>query len=269
MQQNESSGTPNVPDTAVASEPVITAQTQSSNPLWKDLSVPISIVIAGMFIGAGLYFGNLQGGAAAPVNPMVAQGGQQEQEDTTNLVDPVTEDDHLRGNPDAPVVIVEYSDYDCPFCSRFHDTMKVVVEKYGDNVAWVYRQFPIEQLHPQAPAVAVASECVARIGGNDAFWQFSDAYFAARGAGDQTAHDVLIPQLVVEAGVSESEFTNCFESGDVIPDIQADMQDAVETGGGGTPWSILIAPDGTTYPINGALPQGAIEQLIESALEQA
>lgn len=266
--QNEPSSTPNTPETSVAPEPVVSTQAQPGNSLIKDLSIPISIVIAGMFIGAGLYFGNAQGGV--PADSVVAQGTQQqEREDTTGMVDPVTESDHLRGNPDAPIVIVEYSDYDCPFCSRFHETMKVVVEKYGDNVAWVYRQFPIEQLHPNAPAVAVASECVARIGGNDAFWQFSDAYFAARGAGDQTAHDVLIPELVTDAGVGEAEFTACFESGETLADIRADMQDAVETGGGGTPWSILIAPDGSTYPINGALPQGSIEQIINTVLEQA
>ena len=107
------------------------------------------------------------------------------------------------------------------------------------------------------------------IGGNDAFWSFSDAYFAARGAGDATAHDVLIPRLVLEAGVSEDVFTDCFESGDMNARVQADMTNAGETGGGGTPWSILIGPSGKTYPINGALPVSAVEQLISVAKAEA
>ncbi len=96
-----------------------------------------------------------------------------------NNVIPVSDSDHVRGNPDADVVIIEYSDFDCPFCTRFHETMKDVVADSDGRVAWVYRHFPLEQLHPQAAAVAVASECVADIGGDDAFWQFTDSYYSA------------------------------------------------------------------------------------------
>ncbi|MEX2369159.1 MAG: thioredoxin domain-containing protein [Candidatus Paceibacterota bacterium] len=95
-----------------------------------------------------------------------------------NLVD---EDDHIRGNIDAEVVLVEYSDFFCPFCGQFHDTMKQIIDTYeADQVAWVYRHFPIPQLqgHEQAPLYAQASECIADLGGNDAFWSFSDSVFA-------------------------------------------------------------------------------------------
>ena len=240
---------------------------QPQNSLLKDLLIPISVVVAGVAIGAGLYFSG--GNSTQPVVQQPAAGQPAAQAaDTTDKVAAVTADDHIKGDIDAPIMIVEYSDFDCPFCSRFHDVMNVVVEKY-DDVAWVYRQFPIEQLHPQAPAVAVASECVAELGGNDAFWSFADGYLAARGSGDNTAHDVLVPQLVVAAGVDEAAFTNCFESGEKVADIQADMNNAAETGGRGTPWSILIGPSGKTYPINGALPQQAVEQLIEIARQEA
>lgn len=236
------------------------------NSLLRDLLVPISIVIAGMFVGAALYF---SGGSSTPGEAVVANEAAPAAEQPSGDIDaynPVTEDDHIRGNPDAPITIIEYSDFDCPFCSRFHDTMKVVTEKYGDNVSWVYRQFPIEQLHPQAPAVAVASECVADLGGNDAFWQFTDEYFATRGGGDNTPHSTLIPELVTNAGVDQAAFTECFESGEMNANVEEDVNNAVETGGRGTPWSILVAPDGSAYPINGALPINAIEQLIDSIL---
>lgn len=240
----------------------------SQSTLVKDLMIPVSIVLAGIFIGAGLYFSGGTGGSNVAGGPVPAE--QVAQVDNTDKVKPISaEDDYFKGNIDAPIQIVEFSDYDCPFCSRFHDVMNAVVEKYPDDVVWTYRHFPIEQLHPQAPAVAIAAECVGEIEGNDAFWTFTDAYFAARGAQDGTAHDVLIPRLALEAGVAQEPFVTCFESGNMTARVQADMTNARETGGGGTPWSILIGPSGKTYPINGALPQSAIEQLITVAKAEA
>ncbi|MFT7644805.1 MAG: protein-disulfide isomerase [Candidatus Paceibacteria bacterium] len=257
------------PVTSSPSEPTLesvpmSATVQSRSTLIKDLLIPVSIIIAGLFIGAGLYFGGTSPTAVpvaqAPVQPV----------DNTDKVDPVTVDDHIKGNLDAAIKIVEYSDFDCPFCSRFHDSMTNISEKYSDDeLAWVYRHLPIEQIHPQAPGVAIASECMAEIGGNEAFWNFADAYYAARGSGDKTAHSELIPKLVTGAGVNQQAFTECFESGRYIDDIQADMNDAAETGGTGTPWIIIIGPTGKTYPIEGALPQQAIEQFIEVAKQEA
>ncbi len=242
-----------------------TTVASANNSLLKDLLIPISIIIAGMFIGAGLYFGS---GNAQNAGNLVAEAPKEV--DTTNKIDPVTETDHIKGNINAPVKIVEFSDFDCPFCSRFHNTMKEITNKYsGDEVAWVYRQFPLEQLHPNAPAVAVASECVAELGGNESFWKFVDSYLVARGGGDKTVHSELIAKLVAEQNIDKTAFTDCLSSGKHNDAVQADMTDATETGGKGTPWSIIIGPTGKTYPINGALPQQAIEQMIELAKKEA
>lgn len=230
----------------------------------KDVLIPISIIIAGMFIGGGLYFGGGAGGGT--VTPPAAVAPQPV--DNTNKVTPVVAEDHTKGNPDASIKIVEFSDFDCPFCARFHDTMNEIIAKDGD-VVWAYRHFPIEQLHPQAAAVSMASECVAELGGNDAFWKFTDSYYEARGSGDATIHNELIPRLVATTGVDEQTFIACYESGRHNDAIQTDMNNAVETGGRGTPWSILIGPSGKTYPINGAIPQSAIEQLIKVARDEA
>lgn len=253
-----------------STEKVMSNTVTKQNNMLKDAMIPLSIVIAGIFIGGGLYLGggtNSTDGVqpAPPANTQTAEAV-----DNTGKVNPVTEDDHIRGNIDAKIKIVEYSDFDCPFCSRFHDAMNSVVEKYSDDeVAWIHRQFPLEQLHPNAPAVALASECVAKIGGNDAFWKFADGYFGARGAGDKTPHNELIPKLVLDSGVLAAPFTECFDNQELIGDVQSDMDNAVETGGRGTPWSIIIGPTGKTYPINGALPQSAVEQLIELAKQEA
>ena len=91
-------------------------------------------------------------------------------------VPPVTDTDHVRGDAGAKVTIIEYSDFDCPYCSRFHTTMNQVVQQYSGQVRWVYRHFPLDNLHPDARAKAVASECAGEQG---KFWEFADAAFAS------------------------------------------------------------------------------------------
>jgi len=91
-------------------------------------------------------------------------------------IDPVSDGDYVLGNRLGRYVLFEYSDYDCPFCSSFHATAKQFVENNAD-VAWVYRQFPLDSLHPNARAKSEAALCAGQVGGNDAFWAFTDAMF--------------------------------------------------------------------------------------------
>jgi protein-disulfide isomerase len=231
---------------------------------------PLAIVVAGGIVGAAIYFGGSSADNTQKVAPVPAQGNEQAA-DNTDKVRPVTAQDHIKGNPDAPIKIVAYSDFECPFCQRFHNTMNELMEKYGDDgeVAWVFRQFPLEQLHPvKAQAVAVASECANELAGNDGFWKFSDRYFELTLTNNRTDTDVVIPQIASEMGLNTTEFFACTKSGKYNEHIQADIANATETGGRGTPWSILIAPNGKTFPINGAQPLASIEQLISLAKKE-
>jgi protein-disulfide isomerase len=81
-------------------------------------------------------------------------------------------DDRYLGNINADVVIIEYSDIDCPFCKKFHPTMERIAQEYGSKIAWVYRHFPLDSLHPEARTKAEATECVAQIAGNEVFWKY-------------------------------------------------------------------------------------------------
>ena len=245
--------------------PVSASASQGQKIQVKDFLIPLSIVLAGIFVGAGLYLSS----ASSPKGvPAVAQnnGNEQPAVDTSNKIDPVTDKDHYVGNLNAPVKIVEYSDFECPFCKKFHTTAEAVSKKYGDKVVWIYRQFPLEQLHTKAPKIAMASECVAELGGNDAFWKFTNGYFDVSLSNDRTDIETVIPKLVAQIGINKSKFDECVASGRHQDVIDANSADAVETGGRGTPWTIVIGPDGKTYPVNGAQPQSVFEKTIETAL---
>lgn len=89
----------------------------------------------------------------------------------------ITEKDHVKGNSNAQITLVEFSDFQCPFCKRFHPTVQQALAEYGDQIRWVYKHSPIDQIHPQARPAAEASECIAEQKGSEGFWQFADALF--------------------------------------------------------------------------------------------
>ena len=130
----------------------------------EKLSVPLAIVISGALIAGALYYSNLKAPSQPTQQPATAENTQIEMK-------PVSADDHILGNPNADVIIVEYSDLECPYCKVFHVTLKRVMDEYGKDgkVAWVYRHYPIAGLHPKAFHESEATECAWEQGGNNAF----------------------------------------------------------------------------------------------------
>lgn len=242
----------------------------------NNLAIPVAIVIAGALIATAVFLSNgktesvtAQGGT----KPEVAQAPTQPtQAASLDAMAAVTQQDHILGNPNAKVKIVEYSDFECPFCKRFHATMNQVMDEYGESgdVAWVYRQFPLDSLHPvKARQEALATECAAEQGDNDMFWKYADRMFELTLTNNRTDVDTVLPQIASELGLDTAEFASCMENETYAAEIEKDVQNAIATGGGGTPWSILVAADGTKYPINGAQPYEAVRQLIEQALSKS
>lgn len=86
--------------------------------------------------------------------------------------------DHVRGGASATVAVIEYSDYQCPYCQAVHPTYQQLMKDYDGKVAWVYRHFPLTNIHPDALPLAVGAECAAELGGEDAFWSFTDKIMA-------------------------------------------------------------------------------------------
>ena len=236
--------------------------------------IPGSILLAGVLIAGAVIFGQMN---SAKNQELAVQSGQNQDTASENAmnqpnpdnINPVTKDDHIRGNLDAKVKIVEYSDFECPYCKLFHKNLNEVMDKYEDSgeVAWVFRQLPLEQLHPKnALTVALASECVADIKGGDSFWKFADSFFENSPSNDKTDLSTVLPKLYKEIGVDQAKVESCIENGKFYDKITTDIQNAVDTGAQGTPWTIIIGPEGKTYPVNGAKSATEMSQIIDRIL---
>jgi protein-disulfide isomerase len=182
----------------------------------------------------------------------------------------VTAEDHQRGNKDAAVTLIEYSDYECPYCNRFHPVMLELMEKYGDKVNWVYRHFPLS-FHPNAQKLAEASECVAKYGSEDAFWKFSDAVFTAMNEGSiytgtgTTITDDTILRYASEAGANRNSVQTCLTSAEMADKVKEQQNIAQEAGISGTPNTIILSKKGNQV-IPAAYPIEDVEAMIDSLL---
>jgi protein-disulfide isomerase len=221
-------------------------------------------MIAGVLITVALFYNAGKNADNRTTNQPSASAG--EQESPLAKMKPVSEKDHLFGNPDAPVKVVEFSDLECPFCKDFHATMHRVVNAYGDRVAWVYRQFPIPQLHPKAPLEAQAAECADKLGGNEKFWSFMDRIFEVTPSNNGLAVEEL-PKIAGEIGLDVKQFNSCLSSNYGQDRIQDDMLDAVNAGARGTPYSVVVNESGERFVINGALSFEQVSAIINQALK--
>jgi len=169
----------------------------------------------------------------------------------------VSKDDHIRGNVNAKIVIVEYSDLDCPFCKNFHNTMKQVLATNND-VAWVYRHYPIPTLHPDAFKKAEATECAWEQGGNDAFWNFTDKLFEANYSVSELSN------IAQSIGLNKSVFDLCLSSGKYTAKVQADINEGNNIGVNGTPSSFILVDGKTVDTIPGAQPINKINEKLKT-----
>jgi len=176
--------------------------------------------------------------------------------------------DHIYGNPDATVSLIEYSDFECPFCKRFHPTAKKIVEAYDGKVNWVYRHFPLAFHNPGAQKQAEASECAAALGGNDAFWLYTDLiYKRTRSNGKGFPISKLVP-LAKEIGLDEAAFRQCLDEGRFAERVKDDLEEGSRAGITGTPGNILLHnTTGEAVPRAGAAQFDTLKQLIDQLLE--
>src|SRR3989344_44975 len=224
--------------------------------------IPASIVVAGLLVAFAVFYTN---GAPIPKD----QGANVLGNDTkAENMRPVDSSDHILGDPNAPVKIVEYSDLECPFCKDYHPTLTRVMSEYGKDgkVAWVYRHFPLDAIHSRARKEAEASECAAELGGNNAFWAYIGKVFEITPSNNGLDPSKL-PLIAQQIWLDKTNFESCLSSGRYAEKIQENYADAVNSGGDGTPYTIIITSKGEVYPFSGALPYAQLQPLIEDAIK--
>ena len=236
--------------------------------------VPGAIIIAGLIIAGALIYdrkpsvptdtGKNQPAAIGQNQP---SGEPSPTADPAENIKPVTENDHIIGSPNAPLTLILFTDLECPFCKRFHDTMKQVMNEYGKTgkLKWVFRNFPLEQLHSKAKNEAIATECAADIGGNEKFWQYVDRLFEITPSNNGLDPSEL-PKIAEYIGLDKKQFESCLASGKFNQRIEENIKNAAESSIMGTPFSIVIGPNGKKSVIPGALPYSDVKKIIDEAL---
>lgn len=227
-------------------------QTQTNK---NNISVPLAIVLAGAMIAGAVYLG---GRTPLPEGRNLAK---------TELpdIESVGSADKIFGNKEAQVIVVEYSDLECPFCKVFHNTMHQIVDEYKGKIAWVYRHYPIKELHTRATREAEASECAYEQGGSVIFWKYIDQVFATTGTND-TLDPLELPKIAGSLGLNTEVFNTCLNTGKYAAKVQEDVKKAVEAGARGTPYSVILKNGVEVDTINGAEPLTSIKIKLDKAL---
>ena len=238
------------------------------------LNIPTAIIVAGAIIAISIIWTSKPAPGTVSIN--TGEGIL-----AGNTLKPVTTDDHILGNPNAKIKIVEYSDPSCPFCKVFHNTMRQVMNEYGKggNVAWVYRSFPIDKpgtrsdggiLHPNAGKEAEAMECADFLGGNDKFWAYTNRFYevtpSVTGDSPNGLDQKELPKIAEYIGLDIDDFKNCLDTGKLKDKVKKQYQDGLKFGIEGTPSSIIITPNGKNIAIPGAQPYESMKQAIDALL---
>ncbi len=219
-----------------------------------------AIIISGLLIAGAIL---LRGNQAERI---VEEDFKPYPETELRDIRPVTNEDHILGNPNAELIVVEYSDTQCPFCKVFHTTMHQVVESENGKVAWVYRHYPIEQLHKKAFNESLASECAYEQGGNDTFWKYTDEIYKRTGSNDKLEVTEL-PKIAKDLGLNVSTFESCLSSGKYADKVNNDILDGELAGVEGTPTSFIVKDGKVVDMIEGAQPYKNVKDKIDRLLK--
>lgn len=221
-----------------------------------------AIATIGFFVMLGMYI--KQTSKLAQVSPTQAgTDSNNANNDTNNAANneptapkkidiAVTDADHIRGKKDAPVTIIEFSDFQCPYCQRYHATMQQVMSAYPDKVRWVYKHFPLESIHPFARKAAEAAECASEQG---KFWEYADKLYAGQASFSET----FFSDLAREMKLDSNKFDECLANGKYRSVVDADYQQGLAAGVQGTPSNFV---NGQELP--GAVPFADVKSAIDS-----
>ncbi len=217
--------------------------------------LPITIVIAGALIAGGVF---LAGKGSVPTNGTT---------DGKVTVRPYTPGvDHILGNPNAQVKVIEYMDLECSHCKIFNDTMHLIMKYYGESgkVAWVQRPFPLTQIHSKAAQEAYAAECAAAQGGDTAYFAYTDRIFEITPS-DNGLDLTQLPVIAKDVGLNVDTFNACMKEDTFNDKIQTSYNEAIAAGAQGTPFTVLMVGSDSVV-LNGAQPYDSMRAAIDAVL---
>ena len=168
----------------------------------------------------------------------------------------ITDKDHVRGDVSAPITLVEFSDFECPFCEKHVPTLERILLEYKDQVRLVYKHFPLTNIHPNAQKAAEASECAPEQG---KFWEYHDLLFKNQKGGLSLEE---FKNWAVQLGLNASQFNNCLDSSKYKSKVDADAAEGSSKGVTGTPATFVNGE-----LIEGAVPYEQFKQKIDSLLQ--
>lgn len=215
--------------------------------------------LAGFIILLSVMFkGNfaIKGGTLAANAPAAAKAAQPAAEQPTTPVDiKLTSADHATGPKNAKVTVVEYSDFQCPYCGTFFPTIQQMLKEYKDKIQFVFRNFPLDQIHPNARPAAIAAECAGEQG---KFFEYHDQLFTKQA----DLNDALYQTIASGLKLDLTKFNECLKSDRPTKKIDADEQGGLAIGVQGTPTTFVNG-----VPVSGAQPYAALKAKIDAALK--
>ncbi|MBI3290992.1 DsbA family protein [Candidatus Falkowbacteria bacterium] len=224
---------------------------------WIRLILVFLMIFAILFIAMAFYVGrvayDLRTGKITP-EELFGEGFRSSRDGETETF--ATEDDPSLGRQDAKVVIVEFSDFQCPFCAEAYPVVKQILKDYGSQVRFVYRDFPLVDIHPQAVLAAMAGECAHEQG---QFWQMHDKIFENQ----RELSEASLKIWAVQLGLNSLQFSGCLDSNKYLSEIEQDLEDGFNAGVRATPTFFING-----QRIEGAIPINTFEQIIIAALSR-
>jgi protein-disulfide isomerase len=208
---------------------------------------------------ATLFFTDTPIEMTVPFHPPSPPSQQQPEEGDIDMLT-LVDDDPTAGNPHAKVIVVEFSDFQCPFCANALPTVTQLKEDYGNQILFVYRDFPLHQIHPLAGKASEAAQCAFE---QDMFWEYHDTLFEKQ----QEWSNAGVPKFkeyAGELGLDTTEFNGCLDSGKYADEVEADLQAGSHAGVSGTPTFIING-----QKISGAVPLDVLKEIIDTELAKA
>lgn len=234
--------------------------------------VPLSIVLAGIIIAVAILLTNNGKNSNSNTNNDTAGDTANAEEFTATEVN-IDDDAYLGDKSKAKIAIVEFSDYECPYCQRhFKETNQKLIDEYVNTgkAILVFRDFPLSFHDPKATREAIAAECVGDLGGNEAYFKFHDLVFTNTPTNGVGLEDSVLAGYATQAGVSADKFNACLTSEKFKDEVAEDLADGQKAGVQGTPGFIVgtLDKDGNVKGklIAGAYPFDSFKQIIEEYL---